>query len=81
MNLSSEDKKKIGVEAQRRYNATPALKNHYGTFKAYLGKVADRLVEYQGSQALQADFQTFENYQAYCEGMDLGQIKERKKVA
>ena len=38
MNLTSEEKKKIGEEAQRRYNATPALKNHYGTFKSYLGK-------------------------------------------
>ena len=81
MNLTSEEKKKIGEEAQRRYNATPALKNHYGTFKSYLGKVVDRIVEYQSSQALQAEFQSFENYQSYTEGVELGSIKERKKVA
>jgi len=78
MNLTSEEKKKIGEEAQRRYNATPALKNHYGTFKAYLGKVADRIVEYQGSQALQAEFRGFDNYQSYKEGVDLGRIQVRK---
>jgi len=81
MTLSNDEKKKIREEALVKYNSNPALQNRYASFNSYISSVVDNLLVYQASEKLQAEYQGFANYQSYKEGVDLGSIKERKKVA